>query len=225
MSPQSPASDQFPNLPALKRLGSLSELLPTIVTDTREQVPLVFRRLPSIRGTLQSGDYSVAGLEHQFAIERKSVSDLVACCTGENRERFERELHRLRGFRFARLLIVGTQAEVMQHRYRSNLNPKVVMNSLSAFEARYIPVVWAATPEEAARQVETWAWWFARETVEATNSILRGSPDCRVTATNPQNTLAGSSDSAQSGLADLVQKAGPPTDRSAADSVFNHERK
>jgi ERCC4-type nuclease len=51
-------------------------------------------------GTLVSGNYSAADLENIFAIERKSISDLVGCCMGESRERLERELHRLRGFHF-----------------------------------------------------------------------------------------------------------------------------
>jgi hypothetical protein len=38
----------------------------------------------------------------------------AACCMGENRQRFERELHRLRGFRFARLLVVGSEEEILQ---------------------------------------------------------------------------------------------------------------
>jgi hypothetical protein len=32
---------------------------------------------------------------------------------GDNRERFERELHRLRGYRFKRLLVVGSEAEIL----------------------------------------------------------------------------------------------------------------
>jgi hypothetical protein len=47
---------------------------PTIITDTREQPPLEFMHLPSERGTLQSGDYSIIGLEHDFAIGRKCGS-------------------------------------------------------------------------------------------------------------------------------------------------------
>ncbi len=58
---------------------------PTIITDTREQTPLVFEHLPSEhlpseRGSLQSGDYSILGLEHDFAIERKSIPDLCQVC-------------------------------------------------------------------------------------------------------------------------------------------------
>jgi hypothetical protein len=85
-------------LPALKGLGSLADCEPIIVVDTREQTPLPFRRFQTRGGTLLSGDDSVAGLEHLFVVERKSIGDVVACCVGQNRERFERELHRYAAF-------------------------------------------------------------------------------------------------------------------------------
>lgn len=164
----------FPELPALRHLGDLAGARPTIIVDTREQDPLVFHRLESVRGTLQSGDYSVQGLTDLFAVERKSINDLVSCCIGDNRDRFERELHRLRGFRFTRLLVVGTVDQITQHTYRSQVKPASVLNSLAAWEVRYsIPVVFRRTAESAAEQVETWAWWFAREYIEVANDLLR----------------------------------------------------
>ena len=167
---------ELPVLPALKSLGDLSKAKPVIVIDTREQTPLTFTRLQSVSGTLQSGDYSFLGGEESFAVERKSIADLAGCCTGDNRERFERELHRLRGFRFKRLLIVGDEAEVLSGHYRSNIKPKAVLNTLSAFEARYdLPIVWTDSPANAALLVERWAWWFSREIVQGANELLRGS--------------------------------------------------
>jgi ERCC4-type nuclease len=168
--------DTFPSLPALKHLGDLASVRPVIVVDSREQIPLPIRRLASTVATLTSGDYSFAGGEELFAVERKSIPDLVQCCMGDNRARFERELHRLRGFRFARLLIVGTRAEVEGHQYRSNISPRAVLHTLAAFEARYVPVVWAPDPDSAARLVETWAWWFARELVINVNKVWRSTP-------------------------------------------------
>jgi len=163
-------------LPALRPLGDLSSAQPVIVIDTREQEPLPFGRLATTIGTLVSGDYSVAGLEHLFAIERKSIVDLVGCCTGENRQRFERELHRLRGFRFKRLLIIGSEAEILKGDYRSNIKPQAVLGTLRAFEVRYdLPVVFCQTAELAGRQVEGWAFWFSREMVEVVNTLWRGS--------------------------------------------------
>src|SRR6516164_9158936 len=99
-------------LPVLKYLSQLSGVRPTIIVDTREQDPLVFSRLPAKSGTLRTGDYSVFGLEKLFSVERKSVSDLVGCCMGDGRRRFEAELHRLRGYRFKRLLIIGSELEI-----------------------------------------------------------------------------------------------------------------
>jgi DNA excision repair protein ERCC-4 len=163
---------EFATLPALQKLGDLSKIRPVIVTDTREQDPLRFQRLESVLGTLTSGDYSILGCEESFAIERKSIPDLVSCIT-TGRDRLVRELHRLRGLQFSRLLIVGNQQDVEEHNYRSQVSPKAVMHSLASWEAQYIPVVWSPTPETAAALVEKWAFWYARSVVEAANSILR----------------------------------------------------
>jgi DNA excision repair protein ERCC-4 len=161
-------------LPALRSLGDLANTRPTIIVDTREVQPLVFSRLESRAGTLQTGDYSIAGLEHLFSVERKSVSDLVGCCVGANRERFERELHRLRGFRFRRLLVIGQEDTIHLGRYHSSINPKAVFATLNAFEVRYdLPIVFASTASLAAYRLETWAFWFAREYVLAANNLLR----------------------------------------------------
>ena len=81
----------------------------TIVVDTREQDPSTFSRLPSVRGTLRSADYLIRDLEELFGVERKSINDVVGCCVGDKRARLEREMHRLRGYRFKQLLIVGTE--------------------------------------------------------------------------------------------------------------------
>jgi DNA excision repair protein ERCC-4 len=141
---------------------------PTIVIDSREQTPLRFANLKAIRGGLTSGDYSFSGGEDLFSVERKSIPDLVACCAGSNRERFERELHRLRGYRFKRLLIVGTRQEIEAANYRSNINPQSVLHSLNAFEIRYdVPVVFCKDPTAAALQVESWVMWYAREVTKA----------------------------------------------------------
>lgn len=162
-------------LPALKSLAELADREPVIVVDTREQEPLEFQRLTSVRGSLTTGDYSVAGLEDLFSIERKTVGDLVGCCMGDNRERFERELHRLRGYRFKRLLVVGSEAEILAGEYHSNIKPQAVMATLCAFEVRYdLPVVFVPSPENGARLIERWAFYFARESVQVVNDLWRG---------------------------------------------------
>ena len=81
----------------------------------------------------------------------------------------------MRGFRFKRLLIVGTREEIEAGAYRSTIRPASVLASLAAWECRYdVPVVFADAPEPAAALVEGWAWWYCREHVEGVNRLLRG---------------------------------------------------
>jgi ERCC4-type nuclease len=156
----------------LRGLLKLADLRPVIVVDCREQEPLIFSRLQSVRGTLYSGDYSVQGLEESFAVERKSLDDIANCCLSSNRDRFEHELHRLRGYQFKRLVIVGTRGEIEVQRYHSRIAPKAVLATLSAFEVRYdLPVVFAGTPEAAAREIERWAVYFSREVLKLAHSL------------------------------------------------------
>lgn len=166
--------DPLPALPALKSLGRLSELRPCVVIDTREQTPLEFLRLPSQRGNLFSGDYSAVGLELLLAVERKTCGDFISCCMNSNRDRFEHELARLRGMKFRRLVIVGTRSEIEAGQYRSNITPKAALATLETFQIRYdIPVCFFPSPAEAAREIEQWVWYFAREIVMAANGLAR----------------------------------------------------
>ena len=78
------------------------------------------------------------------------------------------------GFRFKRLLIVGAREEIEAGGYRSAVTPRAVLATLSAIEARFeIPVCFAPTPAAASLQIESWAYWFARELVEAANDLAR----------------------------------------------------
>ena len=77
----------------------------TIITDSREQTPLIFTNFPTVTAGLPTGDYSIAGLEDDFCIERKSLSDLYGSLTS-GRDRFMRELQRMRAYQFRRLLII-----------------------------------------------------------------------------------------------------------------------
>ena len=49
------------------------------VIDSREQRPLDLSPLGTVCATLVTGDYTVRGLEHLVAVERKSLQDLVGC--------------------------------------------------------------------------------------------------------------------------------------------------
>jgi ERCC4-type nuclease len=169
-----PTPSSFCGLPALRSIGKLAGVEPVVVVDTREQTPLTFTRLRSELGTIQTGDYSFLGGEELFSVERKTIADLVGCSVGDNRARFERELHRIRGYRFKRLLVVGKRETIEKGGYQSKLAPKCVLGTLAALETRYdVPVVFADTPEEAAKRIESWVYWYAREMVEQVNQLTR----------------------------------------------------
>ena len=133
------STDVLGTLPALKKLGHLADVRPVVVIDTREQEPLPISRLAVVRTGLQTADYSFQGGEHLFGVERKSIGDLVGCCMGENRARFEREMHRLRGFRFKRLLIIGSRSMIEDQQYKSRIKPLAVLHSLDAWEGEVRP--------------------------------------------------------------------------------------
>ena len=89
----------------------------TIVRDSREQRPYSFSQWTSIKPVthkLPAGDYSVAGLEHRIAIERKSLIDAYGTF-GSGRARFERELARLAEIDFAAVIIEASMWQALMY--------------------------------------------------------------------------------------------------------------
>lgn len=137
-------------------------MTPTIIIDTREQNPLTFDNLPTTVGTLDAGDYSIVGLTHVVAVERKSIDDLLAC-VGRERGRFKRELQRLRAYRFRLLVIEGDAADLERGEWRSQLAPAHVLGSLAAWCAQYELPVWpGGSHDGAGRFVERFLYQAAR---------------------------------------------------------------
>jgi DNA excision repair protein ERCC-4 len=88
-----------------------------LLVDTREPDPHPWsRHLPEgwrfERGTLETGDVTLAALPDGAVVERKTPGDLVSCI-GSERTRFERELKR--GRYCGRMIIVveGSLADVV----------------------------------------------------------------------------------------------------------------
>lgn len=144
---------------------------PVIVVDSREQNALPFAHFPTERATLPTGDYTAKGIEQSFSVERKSIGDLIGSLT-HDRDRFTRELDRLRGYAFRRLLVIGSRSEIEAHRYRSKATPAAILGSLWTFEVRFnVPVVFSSTPEEGAEQVERWAFYALRERMKEASTL------------------------------------------------------
>ena len=109
-----------------------------IIIDTREQHPFDFSgyHCETERGTLHTGDYSIVGMTDKIVIERKSVGDLAACMT-IGRDRFERELERMREFEAAAVVVEEPLTNIRNGRYRSRLNPDSFEQSILSFSIRY----------------------------------------------------------------------------------------
>mgnify|MGYP001051472481 CR=1 FL=1 len=76
-----------------------------------------------------------------MSIERKSIDDLIGCLT-TGRERFERELFKGKALDYFALVIEASLSDLINGRYRSQMNPKSAIQSLLAFSIRYKLLMW-----------------------------------------------------------------------------------
>jgi len=113
----------------------------TLVIDTREQSPLFItgslpKGLVVVRDTLDVGDYSIRGFEHQVSVERKTISDLLGCL-GNDRERFKRELEKLKVYEWKAICLEGTEDELLQFHDFSLMHPNSIRQSIVSINIRY----------------------------------------------------------------------------------------
>jgi ERCC4-type nuclease len=122
-----------------------------IVVDTREQQPWTFEGQPvtTVTAKLDAGDYSVLGLEHRVAIERKSLDDWTGTVL-RDRSRFYRELALLRAYEFRCVIIEAGVREIMEGRYKSQANPAAVLGFVAEVAVgQSVPVYLAGSRAEA----------------------------------------------------------------------------
>lgn len=135
---------------------------PYVLCDTREQRVLRFKPDLDVdcgSATLPAGDYSIRYFSALIALERKSTSDLISTLS-QGRERFERELDILAGYRWKAILVEGNQRDVEAGNYRSQMTVKSVVGSLRAIWARWdVPTFWCGDPAGCADYV---AWMAHR---------------------------------------------------------------
>ncbi|ABK18102.1 ERCC4 domain-containing protein [Syntrophobacter fumaroxidans] len=109
-----------------------------LIIDTREQTPYGFEGydVQTERGTLPTGDYSLAGFEDRVAIERKSLDDLIGCLS-HDRERFEKELCRAKALDFFSVVIEAPLSNILASRFRSRMTVNAAVETIAAFSTRY----------------------------------------------------------------------------------------
>lgn len=136
----------------------------SVIVDTREQLPLEFKGVATIRRGLKTGDYSIEGYETRVAIERKSLSDLLGSIT-TNRERFNACMERLVLFESKAILVEATPSELERGHWIPKVSPNSVIGTLFKWKMRGIPVIYAANHEKASH----YALWFLRLFYERRN--------------------------------------------------------
>lgn len=114
----------------------------TAVIDSREQMPFTLSPMKTVRGTLATADYSIAGLENVIAIERKSLGDLISCI-GAERERFEKEIQRLLAYPTRAVIVETTWHQLESGGWRSNVTPQSAVGSVVGWIAAGVPFVMA----------------------------------------------------------------------------------
>jgi ERCC4-type nuclease len=143
-----------PIIPVLAERGGtqLRTPLPVVVVDTREQIPLSFRRFKGwFAGVemraLPLGDYSVAGMESSCVVERKDLSDLVSSFT-EHRTIFIKRLRRMSALPHSLLVITAPLSQIKSAYPHGRGKPNQVTQSLIAVLAGLrLPFVCTETHE------------------------------------------------------------------------------
>lgn len=111
-----------------------------IIIDTREKLAYDLGGEPfTIRKALPAGDYSLEGLEHRFAIERKSLQDWVNTIV-HDRERFVRELVKLQTYSFACVVVEANIEDILTGNYRSKIAPDALLGKTCGIMMAYHPV-------------------------------------------------------------------------------------
>ena len=130
--------------------------LVNLVVDTREQEGYTFppRRFLVERHALPAGDYSLAGLEHEVAVERKTAEDFVHTVI-RDRDRFRKELLKLAEYDRACVVVEAGLDDLLSGAYRSGAHPSSVVGAALSIIVDYgVPVYFCSDRQCARRFVE-----------------------------------------------------------------------
>lgn len=116
----------------------------TVIVDSREQKPYEFPEFDNvITDALNVGDYSLHGIDREFAIERKTLDDL-ATSLGTDRDRFEREIKRAQTYKDFVVVIEAPAGAVYDFRdnsncpnYYSNIHPNSIIGTVEKWPTKY----------------------------------------------------------------------------------------
>ena len=154
-----------------------------ILVDTREHPTAeAIRRwemfgVPYKRIALKSGDYSalftlpdntILDLSNMVVFERKMSLTEICGNFCQNRERFKKEFERMKeaGTKCYILIEGATWEDVYNGNYRSKMNPKSLLASLTAWSARYNANILFCKPQTTPKLIREILYREAKEILE-----------------------------------------------------------
>ncbi len=129
-----------------------------IIIDTREQQAWEFPRHSTANKKLDTGDYSLGGLEDILCIERKkSVSEIASNIT---EKRFEDVLERMTKYKYTYMifefsltdvLMYPQGSEIPRHKWKYiRISPNFILKKLSEYMINYnIKIIFGDSPKNA----------------------------------------------------------------------------
>ena len=135
----------------------------TIIIDTREQQPWTFDNYATAKRKLDTGDYSVSGLEHLIGIERKkSVSEFANNIV---EKRFEDVVERLSKLKYSFILFEFDLKDVLVYPIGSTvpkrmwnnikISPAFIMKNLLELQISHkINIIFCGSPSAAEKMAE-----------------------------------------------------------------------
>ena len=129
-----------------------------IIIDTREQQAWEFPRHSTANKKLDTGDYSLGGLEDILCIERKkSVSEIASNIT---EKRFEDVLERMTKYKYTYMifefsltdvLMYPQGSEIPRHKWKYiRISPNFILKKLSEYMVNYtIKIIFGDSPKNA----------------------------------------------------------------------------
>lgn len=102
---------------------------------------------------LETGDYTIKGMEQLVTVERKSVSDLLNTLA-HGRDRFKREHERMAKMQTACVMIEGTWPEIFASNHDHGVSPKVAFRTWLSWSIEF-GVPWYAVGPRRLAEVMT----------------------------------------------------------------------
>ena len=155
------AQTSHSDTPALNKKKEAFRQEAIILIDSREQKPYGFPGYETSREKLNTGDYSLDGLEDRVALERKSLPDYLGSIM-KGRTRFFKEVKRLAELEHSAIIIEANFEDIINESYpRSETIPRnAIIGTTQCIEVDYgVPVHWVSDRQCA----QEWAtWWLER---------------------------------------------------------------